>query len=171
MQFEIKETEHATVVTLGGHFSEIGEDFEALKQNFKDLIDAAKDVIGFNMAGVDFIDSSTIGLLVQFHQNCQEKGKNVIMFDLSENVAEVFDLTNLNKIFNILDTEGDFSPLSEGGAVPYKVSFQNVNVTKLITEVEVIITEDMDAAKKKGAATPGEMDDSELDKLMQQLDN
>ena len=59
------------------------------------------------MAGVTFIDSSGLSILVQAMKRCRERGGNLVIFSLQQNVRMIFELTRLDKAFDIFPGENE----------------------------------------------------------------
>lgn len=55
----------------------------------------------FNMFNVDYIDSSGLGVLVAIHKRAAQNGGKVEIHGLHGEVKELFELTRLNKVFEI----------------------------------------------------------------------
>jgi anti-sigma B factor antagonist len=58
-----------------------------------------------NFRGVSFMSSAMITKLVMLNKTCKAQGVGLKLCDVSQNVMEVFKITNLNKLFDIRPTE------------------------------------------------------------------
>ena len=58
-----------------------------------------------NLEGVNFIDSTALASLVRGLKHCREKGGDLRLCVLQPAVRVIFELTRLDKAFNILATE------------------------------------------------------------------
>jgi anti-sigma B factor antagonist len=58
-----------------------------------------------NLKGVRYIDSSGIASLVEGLKASRDNGGRLILYGLSSSVREVMELSRLQKIFEIYDTE------------------------------------------------------------------
>ena len=58
-----------------------------------------------NFDSVSFMSSAMIGKLVLLNRQCATQGVALKMCNISKNVAEVFKITRLNKVFEILKDE------------------------------------------------------------------
>lgn len=54
-----------------------------------------------DMAETDFIDSSGLRVLIEFHQIAEERGDRMTIVDPSTAVQRVFELSSLDGYFNI----------------------------------------------------------------------
>jgi anti-sigma B factor antagonist len=61
----------------------------------------------FDMARVDFIDSSIIGAFVGFLRRAQTAGGDVKLVGLTPNVETIFEVTRLQRVFSIHATVPD----------------------------------------------------------------
>jgi anti-sigma B factor antagonist len=58
-----------------------------------------------NLQNVRYVDSSGIATLVEGLKASRDQGSRMILFGLSRSVREVMELSRLQKIFEIYDTE------------------------------------------------------------------
>lgn len=65
------------------------------------LLDAGSVRLVFDLSGVEFIDSSGIGVLVSGVRKSQEMGGGVALFGLSENIKMIFEVAMLSDVFEI----------------------------------------------------------------------
>ena len=71
----------------------------------KEQVDAGKVQLVVSLSGVNFIDSTALSTLVQGLKHCREKGGNLHLCNLQQPVRVIFELTRLDKAFNIFATE------------------------------------------------------------------
>ncbi len=62
-------------------------------------------IIGIDCRDIKFIDSSAIGILVKFLNNAMAKNIELIFFDLSQTLMNVFKTARLGNFFRIMDRE------------------------------------------------------------------
>jgi len=85
-------------------FAEIsGELDHHQAERLRTQIDAAYDKsscrhIILNMAGVDFMDSSGIGMIIGRYKNTEKRGGKLILAQMSEHVTKLFEISGLAKI-------------------------------------------------------------------------
>ena len=58
-----------------------------------------------NMSGVGFIDSSGLSSLVKGLKHCRENGGELYLCNLQQAVRIIFELTRLDRTFDIFDNE------------------------------------------------------------------
>lgn len=61
--------------------------------------------VAINLQGVDFIDSSGLSCLVKFLKRCRKNGGDMCIYNIQRPVMIIFELTRLDKAFNIFDDE------------------------------------------------------------------
>jgi anti-sigma B factor antagonist len=60
-----------------------------------------------NLGGLSFVDSTGLATLVQGMKHSRQQGGDLLLCNLQEPVRLIFDLTRLDRAFEILPTEGD----------------------------------------------------------------
>jgi len=99
---EIRQSKSGNQVTisLGGRF-----DFNAhreFKESYTALLsDAAIQSIDVNLSGVDYLDSSALGMLLMFRERAQEANKQISLRNPNETVVKILDIANFKKLFTI----------------------------------------------------------------------
>jgi anti-sigma B factor antagonist len=68
--------------------------------------DGAKAVV-LNFEGLEYMNSSGIGLLVTLLVRAHRQGQVVLAYGLSEHYRQIFELTRLDEAVGIHDTEAD----------------------------------------------------------------
>lgn len=67
------------------------------------LLDRVKFIV--NLEGVNFIDSTALSTLVRGLKHCREKQGDLHLCNLQQPVRVIFELTRLDKAFDIFATE------------------------------------------------------------------
>jgi len=86
-----------------------GDSFDAsnsdlYKRDLLPLIQFHKKII-FDFAQIEFIDSSGCGVLVFCEKNAKEKGTQIVLCNVAEQISSVFRLTKLFLLFTIVESE------------------------------------------------------------------
>jgi len=76
-----------------------------LKKSFDKLIREKRDKIVINMEKVSYIDSSGLATLVELLKNFRKYGARLKLAGLTTKVKSLFEITKLEKLFDILDKE------------------------------------------------------------------
>lgn len=79
-----------------------------VKNYIKPFLDdeSVKGVV-INFEKVNFIDSSGIGLIVSIFKTLQTRQAKLALCNLSKKNTEIFNMTRLDKILNIYDSEAE----------------------------------------------------------------
>jgi anti-sigma B factor antagonist len=107
MSLEItsKEREGVTIVTMKGRLT-VGE-ASAPREKVSELVAAGKVNIIFDLAGVDYIDSTGLGSLVICFTSIKKAGGALKLLNLNKRNIELLVLTKLHTIFEVFSDEQD----------------------------------------------------------------
>ncbi len=78
-----------------------------LKEEIKALVDKEQTMIHLNLADVDFINSSGLGVLVSIMKDIRMHKGRLTLSDLASYVQEIFEITQLSHIFEIFPSESE----------------------------------------------------------------
>jgi anti-sigma B factor antagonist len=104
--FEVREvSERARVIDISGDMTAASEDvlMDAYGRASGDGVRA----IVLSFAGLDYMNSGGIGLLVTLLVRAQRQGQRVLAYGLSEHYRQIFELTRLDEAVGIHDSEED----------------------------------------------------------------
>jgi anti-sigma B factor antagonist len=89
----------------------IGEELFALvdKQGWRKVL--------LNFGNVESLSSAALGKFITLNKKLNTAGGRLILCNIAPEVYEVFEITKLNKLFNIQRGEGDDDPGAEMGGV------------------------------------------------------
>ncbi|MFP4521322.1 MAG: STAS domain-containing protein [Fibrobacterota bacterium] len=92
-------------ITATGHISneQSMKLMEAIRKSFED----GNTTIVLNLAGVEFMDSSALGIIVFNKKIAVGKGGDLFVSGTNLYISELFENTKLNKVITILEKEGD----------------------------------------------------------------
>ncbi len=65
------------------------------------LVESGKVDFIFDFSQCVFIDSTGLGTLVSVYKKCVENNGSVVLADLNPEVSKLFELTRLDKVFDI----------------------------------------------------------------------
>ena len=90
----------AATISMTGRF-----DFN-VQRDFKDAYDpqlknAAVVNIHVNLAGVDYLDSSALGMLLMLRERAASSGKGLKLCKPASGVAQILEIANFSKLFTI----------------------------------------------------------------------
>jgi anti-sigma B factor antagonist len=89
----------ASVLTLRGEIDVYTA--PRLRQSIVDLVDAGAPHIVIDMTGVDFLDSTGLGVLVEGLKRVHGREGMLSIVATQEKILKIFDITGLNKAFAI----------------------------------------------------------------------
>jgi len=84
------------------------EAIQELGQELFDLVekDDRKKLV-LNFSNVEFLSSAALGKLITFEKKSKRNDSQLILTNISPEIFQVFAITNLDKLFQIKDTEAD----------------------------------------------------------------
>lgn len=75
------------------------------EQLFSLVDEAGRRKILLNFANVEFLSSAALGKLITLNKKLQAAGGRLILCNIDPQIYEVFEITKLNKLFNIQKEE------------------------------------------------------------------
>lgn len=100
MAWSITEKGNRLVVAIDGRF--VAAVAPAAREEFLGRMKKGMDVV-FDLNNMVHIDSSGIGVLVQVLQKAKSLGGRVVLTGLQEGPRLVFEITKVNRVFDIVD--------------------------------------------------------------------
>jgi anti-sigma B factor antagonist len=77
------------------------EDSASVREKLIALLDEGVYNLTLDLAGLDYVDSSGLGVLISIHKRCLQKGGKMTITGLRGMVEELFKLTRLDLVFNV----------------------------------------------------------------------
>lgn len=99
MEIQTRKEDGATVLDISGDVNI--QSAPGLRTALKDNVDSAPSRLVVRLAGVNYMDSSGVGVLVSGLKLAREKKIPFALVEVSKNVMDVIEVTRLVKIFNI----------------------------------------------------------------------
>jgi anti-anti-sigma factor len=100
MKTSVSNRDGKAFIVLQGRF-----DFNAHRE-FREAVDqAVKDAardIHVDLAGVDYLDSSALGMLLMLRDRAKGAGKEVALANARGSVKQVIDIANFGKLFALV---------------------------------------------------------------------
>lgn len=92
---------NTAIINMTGRF-----DFN-VQRDFKEAYDpqlnnSAVSAIEVNLAGVDYLDSSALGMLLMLRERSSASGKSLKLCRPGAGVAQILDIANFSKLFTIV---------------------------------------------------------------------
>ena len=106
LDIQQKDREGVVVLEMKGRIT-VGKEATALREKVAELNASNNKNIVFNMAGVDYIDSTGLGALVMCAMTLRKAGGNVKLVHLNRRNIELLVMTKLATVFEIFNDEQD----------------------------------------------------------------
>lgn len=103
MEITVREENDVTILNLSGRLDLASG--TTLKEQVKELFNQERSSFHFNLAEVEFINSSGLGSLVSVMKEIRLRKGRLTLSNLASYVQEIFDITQLSHIFEIFGTE------------------------------------------------------------------
>jgi anti-sigma B factor antagonist len=104
MTTSTRQADGVTIVDISGRIV-LGEESAALREVVCDLLSKGHKKILFNLADVNYIDSSGLGHLVSAFTSVRKQGGELKLLNLTNKVHDVMQITKLYTVFDIMDDE------------------------------------------------------------------
>jgi anti-anti-sigma factor len=100
MQTSVSVRDGKIVIVLQGRF-----DFNAHREFRESVEQAVKEPAGaiqVDLAGVDYLDSSALGMLLMLRDKAKGASKEVVLANARGSVKQVIDIANFGKLFSLV---------------------------------------------------------------------
>ncbi|WP_237037038.1 STAS domain-containing protein [Mediannikoviicoccus vaginalis] len=98
LNYDINEEKDLIKISLDGDLDAYSSD------EFKDAVlkqlPGSKDIL-INAKKLNFIDSTGLGSLISIYNTIKEQEKTISIEEIKPNVKQIFEITELDKLFNI----------------------------------------------------------------------
>lgn len=88
----------------------------ALRQAILDQVEKGTKHLLVDLTRVEYLDSTGLGILIGGVKRLKEQGGSLRLVGPSARITRIFDITGLNKIFDVYATEQDALAAAAGGA-------------------------------------------------------
>lgn len=93
----------ASIIDIEGEVSGFAEN--KLMDAYTQASSGGVDTIVLNFSGLEYMNSSGIGLIVTLLIRAQRQGQRLLAFGLSDHYQQIFQLTRLDEAIGIFQTE------------------------------------------------------------------
>ena len=97
--------EQVSMIDIQGEVTALAEDM--LMEAYAQASGEETRHIILNFSRLDYMNSSGIGLLVTLFSRANRQGQRLLAVSMSNHYRHIFDLTGLNQVITIYDTEAD----------------------------------------------------------------
>ncbi|MFW6080119.1 MAG: STAS domain-containing protein [Gemmatimonadota bacterium] len=102
MSFDMKKENGVCIIDVEGQL--IVGNRQELKQTVLDELDEGERKFLIDFANTGYIDSSGLGVLVSLSKKIREKGGELRLANLNEDLRTLFELTKLDTLFQISES-------------------------------------------------------------------
>ncbi len=106
MKFDIRERRGVVVIALDGEMVG-GPDATVLTEKLHDLIDSGKNRIVVDLACVDWMNSSGLGILIGGLTTVRNSGGELKLLNLPKKIQGLLKVTKLDRVFEVFENEGE----------------------------------------------------------------
>lgn len=107
-RIEVSESANVTIVRFRDQKIIDPEIIQELGQELFDLIEKeSHENIVVNFSNVEFLSSAALGKLITFDKKAKQKNTDLYLTNIAPEIYQVFAITNLDKLFQIKDSEAD----------------------------------------------------------------
>jgi anti-sigma B factor antagonist len=103
LDVEVREEPGAAVLDLSGEINGFAR--ETLEAAYEKAERGDPQVILLNFAGVDYINSTGIALIVSLLGKARASGRRLLACNLSDHYVEIFNITRLSDFMNVFPDE------------------------------------------------------------------
>lgn len=98
LNYDINEEKDLIKISLDGDLDAYSSD--EFKEAVLKKVSSSKDIL-INAKKLNFIDSTGLGSLISIYNTIKKQDKNISIEEIKPNVKQIFEITELNKLFNI----------------------------------------------------------------------
>ena len=107
-RIQVSESANISVVRFQDQKIIDPEAIQELGQELFDLVEREdRKKLVLNFENVEFLSSAALGKLITFEKKAKRNDSELILTNISPEIFQVFAITNLDKLFQIKDTEAD----------------------------------------------------------------
>lgn len=104
MKFSVQQRDEVVIITVDGEMVG-GPDATLLSEKLRDLIDDQRNKIIVDMAKVNFMNSSGLGILIGGLTTVRNSGGDIKVLHLANKLRELLRITKLDRVFEIYEDE------------------------------------------------------------------
>jgi anti-sigma B factor antagonist len=105
-RLEVEDIGEITVVNFIDRKILDEQNIQKIGEDLFSLVDELGRVkVLLNFSNVEYLSSAALGKFISLNKKVQSKGGKLIMCNINDDIYEVFEITKLNKLFNIQKDE------------------------------------------------------------------
>lgn len=102
---EVRTIDSTSIIDIHGEINAFAE--PVLMEAFNQTTETGARAIILNFSGLEYMNSSGIGLLVTLLIRANRQKQRLLAYGLTQHYQQIFDLTRLNEAIAIYDREAD----------------------------------------------------------------
>ena len=106
LQIAEKQIEGVTVLDFVGRIT-LGDESNQVRTKIKEMLGKGKTQIVLDLAGVSYIDSAGLGMLMAGYTSSQNQGATLKLANLTKRFHELLNITKLVTIFDTYESVDD----------------------------------------------------------------
>ncbi len=99
IKIDVKEKKGIVIVSFSGDLTSVS--VHAIEDDIKEAIKRESAILGFNMDGVENIDSTGIGYLVKVKSKFLRSDQKMILYSVPVRILELFYIAQIDTLFDI----------------------------------------------------------------------
>jgi anti-sigma B factor antagonist len=104
LNISIRKAGEVSVVDLNGALK-LGGPEQAFREAIEGLLDEGVLSIAVNLSGVNFLDSSGIGMIVRCHKTASDRSAKLLFFAPTKMVRQTLKMVSLDRVMNLFEDE------------------------------------------------------------------
>src|SRR5271170_8026053 len=105
-RLEVEESGDVTIVQFIDRKILDEQNIQKIGEDLFSLVDElGRKKILLNFSNVEYLSSAALGKFITLNKKAQMAGGKLVMCNINEDIFEVFEITKLNKLFNIQKDE------------------------------------------------------------------
>ena len=112
LRLDVTEQDGVVVLTAGGEIDV--STAPALRQELVELAAAGSGSVVVDLQGVDFLDSTGLGVLVSGLKRFRTGGSDLLVVVTNPRIVKVFEITGLTQVFSMHETVDDAVAAARG---------------------------------------------------------
>ena len=78
-----------------------------IREKVKELIKNGENKVVLDLAGVNYMDSAGLGVLLSSHTSLRKANGGIKLIGISDEIMDIFEFTRINEVLDIYDDLGD----------------------------------------------------------------
>jgi anti-sigma B factor antagonist len=100
-RLEVEDIGDITVVNFTDRKILDEQNIQLIGEQLFGLVDEGRKKVLLNFSNVEYLSSAALGKLITLNKKLQSAGGRLVLCNIDPQIYEVFEITKLNKLFNI----------------------------------------------------------------------